>query len=106
MRYIVFSEWSSEEYDKAIREKGNAIGEERIKYPNRYPKQLLKDQILMGDLPTLTKTIKSFTIYETDDPEQIHNIVAFWTLTPSIKRWFIPIADGSNITKAWEKMKK
>ena len=108
MKYLVFSEFSREEWDK-LSESGKKIWAEREKVPDKYPKQIFPDHGILGDLPTFTEDIRGFTIYETDDPQQLKNVVAFWTAQgiKSFKRWFIPIHEfDTGVLELVTKMKE
>ena len=80
---------------------------ERKKFPNKYPKQIFPDHIVLGDLPQFDGTIRSVTVYDTDDPEQIANIVAYWEAQKlelkTTKRWFIPIIESIKVAEKLNK---
>ena len=92
MKYLVFSELSNEDWDK-LSEAGKKQWADREKHPDKYPAKILTDHLVLSDLPTLTKDVRGMVIYETDDPQQLKNWVAYWTARgiPSLKYWFIPI---------------
>jgi hypothetical protein len=95
MKYIVFTEFSNDDWDK-LSEGAKKIWTEREKAPDKYPKKIFPDHFILGDLPTFTETIRGVTVYETDDPQQLKNVIAFWTAQgiKSVKRWFIPIHES------------
>jgi hypothetical protein len=109
MKYLVFTEYDSEEID-ILTKKAKAIWAEREKAPDKYPKQIFPDHYVLGDLPKFKEAIRGVTIYETDDPEQIANVVAYWEAQKpelkTIKRWFIPLTGASKQMELIEKMKK
>jgi len=105
MKYLVFDEISKADWDKILvnidvhneeREKGNL------------PPYIIPDHILLGDLPQFTQPMRSFKIYETNDPKQLANIEALYTANdvPSRKRWIIPITELAEFLPAYEQYKK
>ena len=81
--------------------KGQRIGEERRKYPNKYPNRLnLEDGRLAEFFLGKKGMMRNFIIYETEDPQQLLNLQTFWL--PEIKYTFIPIFHVTDIKKSWE----
>jgi len=104
MKYLVFDEISKANWDKVVtnidvhndeREKGNL------------PPYVIADHILHGDLPQFTQPIRSFKIYDTDDPQQLANIEALYIANdvPTRKRWIIPITGLQEFMSAHEQYK-
>jgi hypothetical protein len=104
MKYLVFDEMSKADFDRILaniqvhneeREKGNL------------PPYIVPDHILHGDLPTFTQPMRSFKIYDTDDPKQLANIEALYAANdvPSKKRWIIPISALTEFVPAYEQYK-
>jgi hypothetical protein len=109
MKYLAFMECASEEVE-VMTEKGKAIWAERETAPDKYPKKIFQDHYLLGELPKLEEGIRVMTIYETDDPEQMANLVAYWEAQKpglkTMKRWYIPLTEASKVLELTDKMKK
>lgn len=108
MKYLVFTEFSQEEWD-TLSESAKKIWSERQQVPDKYPQKIFPDHFILGDLPTFTEDVRGVTVYDTDDPQQLKNVVAFWTAQgmKSVKRWFIPIYEmGTDMLDLVEEMKK
>jgi hypothetical protein len=104
MKYLVFDEISKADWDKLVANL-DVHNEEREK--GNLPPYLIQDHILHGDLPQFTQPIRSFKIYDTDDPQQLANIEALYhnNNLPTRKRWIIPITGLPEFMSAHEQYK-
>jgi len=105
MRYLVFDEMSKEDYDK-ISVNVEVHNEERAK--GNLPPHVVPVHFIHGDLPQFTQSIRAFKIYETDDPQQLANIEALWSVNnlKTWKRWVIPITERPAMVSAYERYQK
>jgi hypothetical protein len=86
MRFMAVFEWDPKDIEK-IKKKRQQVPALRKKFPDKFPKSLDIASRLGGNT-------KSFSIYETDDEEQLLNFQEHWT--PEVKIKWIPLI-GSRI---------
>ena len=84
MRFIGLREFNGALAPEKVAE----INEERKKYPNRYPKKLRFEDGTIAE-SWIGDGYKGFTIYETDDPQQLENLAKRWM--PEMKWTFLPL---------------
>ena len=96
MKYICFWEFKPEDFDKII-EKYKQAMKDREKFPEKFPKILFPPHSLGGEW-------KGFTIYETDTPEPLLNLVLHYS--PEEKMKFVPILESVKALELYLKMKK
>lgn len=101
MRYIGVYEYDIEDVDNVFT-KGKEISAEREQFPDKYPKRLLLQDGSTAEFGVLGEP-KGFTLYETDDPEQLMNLILFWS--PVMEWKFMPIIHPSKSMVVWEKTK-
>ena len=100
MLYLGIGEICTQDYTHFLK-KGQMIGEERKKFPNKYPNRLnLEDGRLAEFFLGKKGMMRNFIIYETEDPQQLLNLQTFWL--PEIQYTFIPIFHVTEIKKSWE----
>ena len=96
MRYLVLTEWDPSDSNKAM-ETRMATTVVRETTPRRFPKVLFEAHELLVDMPKLAERSCAFTVWETDDPNQLEDVVAFWkSKMPEMKTfklYVLPIAD-------------
>jgi hypothetical protein len=108
MRYLCITEYvPDDEMFKAFDESSVV----RETYPDRFPKQLFPDHHILGDLPKLVDSYAkmAFTIFETDDPKQLEDMVAFYESRmrlKNFKRHFVPIIDYASVQSAIKEQPK
>ena len=105
MRYLCITEYvPDDEMFKAFDESSVV----RETYPDRFPKQLFPDHQILGDLPKLVDSYAkmAFTIFETDDPKQLEDLVAFtMSRTPEMKTIRIHVLPITEVDSFLQKIK-
>ena len=107
MKYLVIDEMSKDDFTKAITSPNLQLHTEEREKGN-IPSHVFPDHMLHGDLPNLTESTRFFKIYDADDPKQLANIDALWTVfdAKTWKRWVIPISEMSAFGQAYNEYKK
>lgn len=94
MKYIAFWEFNPEDMDKVI-EKNSQVLAEREKEPEKYPKTLSESYSIGGEY-------KGFILFETDDPDQLTNIILHFR--PEMKWKFMPIFAATKVIELYQNM--
>ena len=94
MKYLVFWEFNSEDFDKVI-QKSVKAQKESVENPDKYVKYLLPPHSIGGQN-------KGFSVVE-GTSEQIINGVLFWR--PELKLKYMPIFDTATIIEQHMKSK-
>jgi hypothetical protein len=100
-KFLVFFDFDPEDWDKVLEQwkEMEEVVEGR--------RTLFQGHMLMGDLPTLTKKLKTFTIVEYDDPDiLVKSRASIMPDKPAFIGRFVRIDDFSDIVKEYEKRKK
>jgi uncharacterized protein DUF3303 len=96
VKFIGFWEYDLEDTDK-VTEKFRKIMEEREKGTERYGKLVFGPYHIGGES-------KGFAIYETDDMNQLTNLMVYYV--PELKLKFAPIHESSKVLELFLKSKK
>jgi len=96
VKFIGFWEFCPEDFDKVIERRAQAEAI-REKFPDRFPKRIF-GPYWMGE------TSKGFTVYETDNPDQLSNLTLHYI--PVVRVKFIPIHEFVRQVELYQKMKK
>lgn len=94
MKYIAFWEFDPEDMDKVI-EKNMQVLAAREKGIEKFPKTLSDSYSIGGEY-------KGFILYETDDPDQLTNVILHFR--PEMKWKFMPIFDSTKVIELYQKM--
>jgi hypothetical protein len=96
MNYIAFWEFKPEDLDKIIEKYKYAMAE-REKGTGKFPKFLFPSHSIGGEY-------KGFTIYENPTPEQLMNLVLYFS--PEEKMKFAPIFESAKYIERYMAIKK
>jgi hypothetical protein len=96
VKFVAFWEYDAEVAMKVI-EKLKQMTAEREKGTERVPK------LIFGPFNFAGET-KGFSVYETDDPDKLTNMTAFYM--PELRMKIIPIQESARAAELYVKMKK
>jgi hypothetical protein len=98
MLFIVFFEYSAENIQKVIEKFGQlTVEREELTREGRIPKLVFGPYHFNGQA-------KGFSVYETDDPDQLMNFAIFYLPEMTIK--WVPLIESRKAAELWMKMKK
>jgi hypothetical protein len=103
MKYMVVTEFNSEDWEAAIKKNNELIVDDE-RNPGKYPKKVTSPLIPAVEWPRLSPdSIKVIEIVEADSVEQKKNNFAFWTAArisgvPSLRKWYVPLLDDATFT--------
>ena len=96
MKYLTLVEYGPDDMEKVWKTYGETTVV-RETNPDKFPKILFEAQDILGELPKLTESFRSFIVHETDDPKQLEELAAFYkSRMPEMKSfrlYFVPITD-------------